>query len=109
MDKLYPHLLVGGAVLMNKLKYCKAGMENEQHYGWGNDDFDRYYRFVGLGYKIHKVNTPLFHLSHSRNNNSQFRSIIANKISFAAMNKIENSSAQELQNNFNNNVYKSTF
>lgn len=98
MDKLYPRLLVGGAVLMNKSKYSLAGMENEQHYGWGNDDFDRYYRFVGLGYKIYNVSSPLFHLSHTRNLNSQFRSHMANKISFAAMSKIENSSVQELLN-----------
>lgn len=103
MDRLYSHLLVGGAVLVNRKKYIEAGMENEKHYGWGNDDFDRYYRFVGLKYKIHRVNVPLFHLSHSRGNNSKFRSSISNKISSEARFKIESSSEYELQNDIANN------
>ncbi|MEN9917667.1 MAG: hypothetical protein RL662_103, partial [Bacteroidota bacterium] len=43
MELLHPYALVGGAVIMNKKKYIEAGGENEKHYGWGNDDFDRYY------------------------------------------------------------------
>lgn len=97
MDKLYPHLLVGGAVLMDRKKYIQAGMENELHYGWGNDDFDRYYRFAGLGYRIHRVNTPLFHLPHPRGDNSRFRSPIFSQISSAVRFRVESSSKQELE------------
>jgi len=63
MELLYKHPLVGGAVLVDKEKYIYAGMENEKHYGWSNDDFDRYYRFERLGFEIYRVNTCLFHLS----------------------------------------------
>lgn len=102
MDRLYPHPLVGGAVLVNREKYIEAGMENEEHYGWGNDDFDRYYRFVGLGYRIHRVNAPLFHLSHPRGDNSQFRSPISSKISSTVRFRMECLSTKELQNDIKN-------
>jgi predicted glycosyltransferase involved in capsule biosynthesis len=102
MERLYPHPLVGGAVMMNIEKYLQAGAENEKHYGWGNDDFDRYYRFVGLGYKIYRVNTSLFHLSHPRGDNSQFRSPVSNKISSAVRFRMESSSKLELQNDIKN-------
>lgn len=90
MERLYPHALVGGAVIMNKEKYIQAGGENEKHYGWGNDDFDRYYRFVGLNYKIYKVNTSLFHLSHSRGENSSYQNSFFKKISKEEINRIKN-------------------
>lgn len=98
MDRLYSHLLTGGAVIVNRKMYIAAGMENEKHYGWGNDDSDRYNRFVVLGYKIYRVNVPLFHLSHFRSNNSQFKSFIESKMSAAICTKIHDSSMEELQN-----------
>jgi hypothetical protein len=106
MDKLYPHALVGGAVIIDKERYIKAGMENEKHYGWGNDDFDRYYRFVGFGYSIHRVNTLLFHLGHPRGGNSRFRSSISNKTSSAVRCGTESSSMQEIQKDIRDNMKK---
>lgn len=93
---LYNKPMVGGAVVVNREKYIQAGMENETHYGWGNDDFDRYYRFVALNYKIHRINTPLFHLHHPRGNNSQFRSDIFQQISSLERFKMESSSKEEV-------------
>lgn len=82
MERLYSHPLVGGAVMINREKYIQAGGENEVHYGWGNDDFDRYFRFIRLGYKVYSViNTPLFHLFHFRGINSYYQSIFYKKIS----------------------------
>ncbi|WP_165043899.1 hypothetical protein [Dysgonomonas sp. ZJ709] len=96
LDLLYPHLLTGGAVFVNTQKYYAAGMENEIHYGWGNDDFDRYFRFIGLGYKIYRVDTCLFHLWHPRGENSKFRSTTAKKISGNERFRIESSSKDEI-------------
>lgn len=101
MERLYPHPLVGGAIIMDKHKYIEAGMENEKHYGWGNDDFDRYYRFQALDYKIYRVNIQLFHLSHFRSNNSQFKSFMDSKTSEAICSKIHDSSKEELKNYIN--------
>lgn len=102
LKPLYDRVMVGGAVLANREKYIYAGMENEIHYGWGNDDFDRFYRFRGLGYKIYRVNTPLFHLCHPRGDNSQFRSEIFRTISSNELAKIEYSSKEELEDQFCN-------
>lgn len=96
MNQLYPHMLVGGAVIADREKYIQGGMENEIYYGWGNDDFDRYYRFIGLGYKILRVNNFLFHLSHPRGNNSQFRSKISAQLSSSARFTSESSSKEEI-------------
>lgn len=101
MDLLYHRALVGGAILMNRMKYIQAGKENEIHYGWGNDDFDRYYRFFGLNYKIYRSSKSLFHLSHSRGNNSQFRSKISERISAAECTLIESCSKNEIDKQYN--------
>lgn len=95
MDRLYPNLLVGGAVLINREKYIQAGKENEMHYGWGNDDFDRYYRFLILGYAIYKTDTCLFHLSHPRSTNSQYRTSLHIKRSSCELIKLKNSSIND--------------
>jgi predicted glycosyltransferase involved in capsule biosynthesis len=94
---LYDHPLVGGGVVINREKYIQAGMENEAHYGWGNDDFDRYHRFRGLNYTIHRVNTPLFHLYHPRGDNSKFRSDIFKQLSGNELKVIECSSKEEIE------------
>ena len=97
MALLYDHELVGGAVMMNRESYIQSGMENEKQYGWGNDDWDRYVRFVGLGYIIYRKARPLFHLFHPRGENSLFRSSIVYNISTAEYLKNKNSSTTELK------------
>lgn len=65
---------VGGAFLVNKNKYCEAGMENENFYGWGPEDAERVKRWEILGYNIHRVEGALYHLYHPRMENSGFAS-----------------------------------
>lgn len=100
MEKLYTHALVGGAMIMDTEKYRQAGGENEKHYGWGNDDFDRYYRFIGLGYTVYRFNTQLFHLCHIRGNNSHFSSLISSQISSAEKKQNEDSSKAEIEKQY---------
>lgn len=100
LERLYNRYMSGGAVFLNREKYIDAGMENEKHYGWGNDDFDRYSRFITLNYRIHRVDSPLFHLYHPRGSNSQFRSEIFTYISTKELFNIENSSTKEIKNRF---------
>ena len=98
LDFLYNQPMYGGAVFVHRNKYIDAGMENERHYGWGNEDYDRYNRFKNLGYKIYRVDAPLFHLCHPRKENSSFRSKIFHQISSNELYRISNSSKEELQN-----------
>lgn len=62
----------GGAFIVNRLSYVKAGMENENFYGWGPEDGERVKRWEILGYKIKRVYGALFHLNHPRQHNSWY-------------------------------------
>lgn len=97
MNFLSPDLLVGGAVLLNREKFVMAGGENEKHYGWGNEDYDRYYRFNTLKYAIYRANKPLFHLSHPRKSNSNFINTKMRDKSYALCFQIKKSSKKELE------------
>jgi len=79
MHLIYGNKMKGGAVLVNKEAYIKAGMENEKFYGWGPEDFELHERLKILGLKIHRSGGSMFHLTHSRGSNSGFRSIEQNK------------------------------
>lgn len=65
---------VGGAIMMNRETYVKAGMENEKFYGWSPEDYERVLRCEILGYEITRIDGPLFHLHHPRGKTSKFYS-----------------------------------
>ena len=73
MKEMYPPNPLGGAFLVNLNAYRAAGLENENFYGWGLEDGERYYRWKNLGYKIQRVPGSLFHLTHGRGINSIFQ------------------------------------
>jgi predicted glycosyltransferase involved in capsule biosynthesis len=72
MKEMYPPNPLGGAYLANMKAYRESGFENENFYGWGLEDGERYYRWEKMGYRIKRVPGPLFHLSHGRGINSTF-------------------------------------
>ncbi|MDR0606046.1 MAG: hypothetical protein LBG80_17295 [Bacteroidales bacterium] len=74
MNLIYGDNIKGGAVIVNTKKYLVAGMENEDFYGWGNEDFERFFRFESLGYRIYRSDGPLYHLTHPRDINGRYRS-----------------------------------
>jgi hypothetical protein len=55
---------------MNKDKFIKAGMENENFISWGPEDVERRDRLIKLGYRVASSDGKLFHLEHSRTFNS---------------------------------------
>ncbi len=81
MHLIYGKDMKGGAVFVNVKAYKDSGMENENFYGWGSEDFERYERWKNLGYKIGRVDGELFHLTHPRGNNSGYSSVLSKKIS----------------------------
>ena len=87
MNLLYEKVLFGGAVIMRKDKYLQAGGDNEEIYGWGNDDFTRHARFMANKFNIYRTKEKLFHLCHPRGINSQFRSSFSKKISDRELSK----------------------
>lgn len=71
--------LVGGAFIVNKMRYLKAGGENENFYGWGPEDAERFKRVEILEEPISRVKGALFHLHHPRFQNSMPDSSIREK------------------------------
>lgn len=72
MDFLYNYRVVGGILILRYEKYNLIGKENEVHYGWGNDDYDRYARFKNNNLQIKMIDVPLFHLYHPKLKNSMY-------------------------------------
>ncbi|MGI6218320.1 MAG: galactosyltransferase-related protein [Bacteroidaceae bacterium] len=70
MPQLYEPDPCGGAFICNTEKYKESGLENEHFYGWGIEDGERIIRWKRLGYRIERVDGPLYHLSHPRGENS---------------------------------------
>lgn len=63
---------VGGAFIVNKNRYLYNGGENENFYGWGAEDAERYKRMEILGEPIARIPGSLYHLYHTRGINSIF-------------------------------------
>ena len=72
MKEMYTPNPLGGAFIANLHSYRESGLENENFYGWGLEDGERFYRWENLGYRILRIPGPLFHLSHGRGINSTF-------------------------------------
>jgi hypothetical protein len=68
---------VGGAVFARTDKYRFSGMDNEAFYGWGLEDGERHYRWLGFDFKIYRSTGCIFHLTHTRD------SKLANKFQIA--------------------------
>jgi len=100
MNLPYSAKSLGGAFMANRQAYIGAGMENEEFYGWGPEDLERWERWRIFGYKIYRAKGNLYHLSHSRGNNSMHRS----PDQFVNTNKrckqIALSNAQDLKNTY---------
>jgi predicted glycosyltransferase involved in capsule biosynthesis len=72
MNLMHGYHSVGGAFLVNKAGYLKAGGENESFYGWGPEDTERVKRLEIKGLKIHYQPGVMFHLNHPIGRNSWF-------------------------------------
>lgn len=90
MERLSDRVMTGGAVMMNRQKFIEIGGENEAYYGWGDDDYDRYIRFMNHGLKIYRTRNVLFHLSHPRGMNSGFNTELHSRISKGQLYKTQN-------------------
>jgi hypothetical protein len=60
----------GWVQFFNRRVYIDGGMENENFVAYAPEDKERFYRYETLGYNIGRVNTPVYHLEHSRGQNS---------------------------------------
>lgn len=92
--------LVGGAILLKREAYIQSGMDNESYYGWGNEDFERNIRWNILGYRIFRSTGHLYHLSHSRGDNSKYPSAFYSNTSLSNLAESKTYSKQEMLEQF---------
>jgi len=93
---------VGGAFLISTEKYKLSGLENENFYGWGVEDGERFQRWKIFSFSFFRSQGMLFHLSHPRDINGKMRS---ESYSFKAMDEIYriiNSTKEELEYKLHN-------
>jgi predicted glycosyltransferase involved in capsule biosynthesis len=60
----------GGAFFFHKERYHEIGWENENFVSWGYEDWERIHRVEFLGYGLCRTEGVLYHLTHSRTENS---------------------------------------
>lgn len=90
---------VGGAFCVRKDFYLEAGGENEAFYGWGLEDQERIRRLFILGLPVTRVEGPLFHLFHPRNENSRYQDKEAESKSMQEFLKVCGMNLEELKCN----------
>jgi len=60
----------GHVQFFKRSAYIEGGMENENFRGSSPEDKERLHRFQKLGYKVGRIENWIYHLEHSRGNNS---------------------------------------
>ena len=97
---------VGGAIFVNREKYIASGMENENFYGWGAEDDERYKRWEALGYRIYRSKGCLFHLTHPRNENSNYISYLHKERAEAELQNTASCSSDEIKKMVQSGYFK---
>lgn len=63
---------IGWTQFYNRKKVIEGYMWNEAFLSWGAEDCEFYYRFNALGYRVGRIESPLWHFEHSRTHNSHY-------------------------------------
>jgi hypothetical protein len=63
---------IGWTQFVNRQKYIDSYMMNENFISWGCEDNEFYFRMSTLGNRIARVDDYVYHLEHSRTDNSWF-------------------------------------
>ena len=62
----------GFVQFFNRDVYIEGGLENENFVAYAPEDKERFYRFTTMGYNVSRINDFVYHLEHSRGQNSWF-------------------------------------
>ncbi len=62
----------GWVQFFNRQVYIDGGMENENFKAYSPEDKERFYRFTTLDYNVGRISDYVYHLEHSRGENSWF-------------------------------------
>lgn len=102
-DAQYGHVQV-----LSKKSYIAVGMENENFKGSSPEDKERFYRFNKLGYNVGRIDEYVYHLEHSRGENSWPVSAQKNpymQSNFSLWEEIQKMTTEELKQYYQNQKY----
>jgi hypothetical protein len=60
----------GGLIMGDTGCYRKIGGENENFRSWGPEDMERHNRIIKLGFRLARIEGPIFHMEHERGKDS---------------------------------------
>lgn len=63
---------IGWTQFYNRKKVIEGYLWNESFLSWGAEDCEFYFRFNALGYKVGRVDAPIWHFEHERTHNSHY-------------------------------------
>ena len=94
----------GHAQFFKRTSYIEGGMENENFKAWGPEDEEKHYRFPKLGYNVGRIIDWVYHLEHSRGDDSERTNIYFHD-NLKLMEDIRSLSEEELKNYYNTQEY----
>jgi predicted glycosyltransferase involved in capsule biosynthesis len=98
----------GWIQFFNRQVYIDGGMENENFRGSSPEDKERFFRFATLGYNVNRVNNYIYHLEHSRGQNSWPVSYQGNPYmqdNISLWEKIQTMNREQLKNYYSSQDY----
>ncbi len=94
----------GHVQFFNKDSYIDAGMENENFVSWSPEDKERYFRFDKMGYNVGRIDDYVYHLEHSRGQNSNYNNPYLQK-NMELWNYLEKLNKSQLANYYQSQKY----
>lgn len=94
----------GWVQFFNREVYIEGGMENENFVAYAPEDKERFYRFSTLGYNVGRINDLVYHLEHSRTENSWFNNPHMNS-NMLEWEKIQSMSRDQLTHYYSTQEY----
>jgi hypothetical protein len=63
---------IGWTQFYHRDAVIKGGLWNEEFISWGAEDCEFYYRFNAIGYRVGRIDGPIWHFEHGRSHNSHY-------------------------------------
>lgn len=98
----------GWAQFFKRSVYIEGGMENENFRGSSPEDKERFFRFTTLGYDVGRIDDWIYHLEHSRGQNSWPVSVRGNPYmaqNFEVWNHLQTLDKEKLKEYYSNQEY----
>lgn len=98
----------GWIQFFNRQVYIDGGMENENFRGSSPEDKERFFRFTTLGYNVTRIGSYIYHLEHSRGQNSWPNSVQGNPYmqdNFSLWEKLQTMNKEQLKNYYSSQDY----